>query len=101
MTSLTHRCPRRPGRPDRGGAARAADVVQIFLGDPQGWKNPDVAYAGGGPALKAAAERRASGCTSTRRTWSTSATTNNRIRIPSRKLLQHTSTGRPRSVRAA
>ena len=37
-------------------AARGADLVQIFLGDPQGWKDPVVAYAGGGAALRAAVE---------------------------------------------
>ncbi len=34
-------------------AARGADLVQIFLGDPQGWKDPTVAYAGGAAALRA------------------------------------------------
>ena len=38
-------------------AARGADLVQIFLGDPQGWKDPVVAYAGGAAALRAAAEQ--------------------------------------------
>ena len=37
-------------------AARGADLVQIFLGDPQGWKDPVIAYAGGAAALRAAAE---------------------------------------------
>ena len=29
-----------------------ADLVQIFLGDPQGWKEPVVGYAGGAAALR-------------------------------------------------
>ena len=66
-----------------------ANASQFFLGDPQGWKGPDVAYAGG--ADGAAGGRRGGRrrrCTSTRRTSLNVATTNNRIRIPSRKLLQ-------------
>ena len=35
--------------------ARDADLVQFFLGDPQGYKGPDIAYAGGADALRAAA----------------------------------------------
>jgi len=41
--------------PIAAGAARQADLVQIFLGDPQGWKDPVVPYAGGADALQAAA----------------------------------------------
>ena len=31
--------------------ARGADLAQFFLGDPQGWKGPEFAYAGGAAAL--------------------------------------------------
>ena len=76
-----------PADPLAEAAARGADLVQFFLGDPQGWKAPVVAYAGGAAALRAAAEAPASTSTSTRRTSSTWRRRNNRIRIPSRKLL--------------
>jgi len=33
--------------------ARQANLVQTFLGDPQGWKAPTVARAGGAAALRA------------------------------------------------
>ena len=36
--------------------ARDADLVQFFLGDPQGYAGPEVAYAGGPEALREAAE---------------------------------------------
>src|SRR5665213_2160888 len=65
-------------------AAREADLVQFFLGDPQGWKAPVI--RAGEEHLRAA----------TVDLYVHSpyvlnvATTNNRIRIPSRKLLaQH------------
>jgi deoxyribonuclease IV len=70
--------------------ARNADLAQFFLGDPQGWKGPTLAYPGGAAALKA--DARVAGI----RLYVHApyvlnvATTNNRIRIPSRKLLQQT-----------
>jgi deoxyribonuclease IV len=69
-------------------AARGTDVVQFFLGDPQDWKGPSVSYPGGAAALRAAAQ--AAGVTLYVHSPYTInvATTNNRIRIPSRKLLQ-------------
>ena len=36
-------------------AARGATLAQFFLGDPQAWKGPEIRYAGGAAALKAAA----------------------------------------------
>lgn len=68
--------------------ARGATLSQFFLGDPQSYKGPVIAYAGGAAALKADAE--AAGVD----LWVHSpypinvASTNNRIRIPGRKLLQ-------------
>ena len=44
------------GDPLAEALALGADAVQFFLGDPQGWKGPKIAYAGGAPALRAAAE---------------------------------------------
>jgi len=69
-------------------AARGAAHVQIFLGDPQGWKGPQVAYPGGAEALRAAAAEAGVGIYVHAPYVLNVATTNNRIRIPSRKLLQ-------------
>lgn len=69
-------------------AAREADIAQFFLGDPQGWKAPVVAYAGGAPALRAAAREAGVDLYIHAPYVLNVATTNNRIRIPSRKLLQ-------------
>jgi len=68
--------------------ARGADLVQFFLGDPQGYKGPEVAYAGGPEALRAAAEDAGVDLYVHAPYIVNVATTNNRIRIPSRKLLQ-------------
>ena len=71
-------------------AARSADLVQFFLGDPQGWKAPRVAYAGGQEALRVAAQAAGVRLYVHAPYVINVATTNNRIRIPSRKLLtQH------------
>lgn len=67
---------------------RGATLAQFFLGDPQSYKGPVVAYAAGPAALKADAE--AAGID----LWVHApypinvASLNNRIRIPGRKLLQ-------------
>jgi len=68
-------------------AARQAPLVQFFLGDPQGWKDPVVAYAGGAAALRADAEAAGVDLYVHAPYVLNVATTNNRIRIPSRKLL--------------
>ncbi len=73
-------------------AARGADIVQFFLGDPQSWKKPETRYAGGAAALKAAAEEAGIGLYVHAPYVINVASTNNRIRIPSRKLLQQTVT---------
>ena len=52
--------------------ARGTTLVQFFLGDPQGYKGPEVRYEGGAAALRAAAEEAGSTSTSTRPTSSTS-----------------------------
>ncbi len=69
---------------------RKASLSQFFLGDPQGWKGPRVAYAGGAAALKSAAEEAGVDLYVHAPYVLNVATTNNRIRIPSRKLLQQT-----------
>ncbi len=68
--------------------AREATLSQFFLGDPQGWKRPSVAYAGGAGALREAAESAEIDLYVHAPYVLNVATSNNRIRIPSRKLLQ-------------
>src|SRR6188508_1790897 len=68
--------------------ARDADLVQFFLGDPQGYKGPEVRYAGGADGLRADAEAAGIDLYVHAPYIVNVATTNNRIRIPSRKLLQ-------------
>jgi deoxyribonuclease-4 len=68
--------------------ARKADLSQFFLGDPQGWKGPEVAYDGGAAALRKAAADAGIDLYVHSPYVLNVATTNNRIRIPSRKLLQ-------------
>jgi deoxyribonuclease-4 len=70
------------------GVARGADLVQFFLGDPQGYKGPEIEYDGGPEALRAAAEAAGLDLYVHAPYIVNVATTNNRIRIPSRKLLQ-------------
>jgi deoxyribonuclease-4 len=72
---------------------RGADLSQFFLGDPQGWKGPKVAYAGGAQALRDAAVENGVDLYVHAPYVLNVATTNNRIRIPSRKLLQQTVNG--------
>jgi deoxyribonuclease IV len=71
--------------PAAGAAERGADVVQVFLGDPQGWKKPVISdelrqqcaqLAEDGVGLYVHAPYIVN-----------VATSNNRIRIPSRKIL--------------
>ncbi|KRF37605.1 deoxyribonuclease IV [Nocardioides sp. Soil805] len=68
--------------------ARQAPLVQFFLGDPQSYKGPEVRYAGGAAALREAAEQAGVDLYVHAPYIVNVATTNNRIRIPSRKLLQ-------------
>ena len=68
--------------------ARGATLSQFFLGDPQGYKGPVVEYDGGGAALRQAAEDSGIDLYVHAPYIINVATTNNRIRIPSRKLLQ-------------
>src|SRR5688500_15900020 len=68
--------------------ARDTTLVQFFLGDPQGYKGPEVRYAGGPAGLRADAEAAGIDLYVHAPYIVNVATTNNRIRIPSRKLLQ-------------
>jgi deoxyribonuclease-4 len=72
------------------GAAieRGATLSQFFLGDPQGYKGPEFRYDGGADALRAASEDNGIDLYVHAPYLINVATTNNRIRIPSRKLLQ-------------
>ena len=77
-------------------AARQAPLVQFFLGDPQGYKGPEVRYPGGAEKLRADAEAAGVDLYVHAPYIVNVATTNNRIRIPSRKLLQqHVDQQRP------
>jgi deoxyribonuclease IV len=69
-------------------AARDTTVVQFFLGDPQSYKGPVVRYPGGAQALRAAAEAAGVALYVHAPYPINVASTNNRIRIPGRKLLQ-------------
>jgi deoxyribonuclease-4 len=72
------------------GAAidRGATLSQFFLGNPQGYKGPEFRYDGGAEALRKAAEDNGIDLYVHAPYLVNVATTNNRIRIPSRKLLQ-------------
>ncbi len=81
-----------PHQPDPLAAAldRGADLVQFFLGDPQGWDKPVLP---GGPEIDPAQFRQAFEAAGVdiyiHAPYRINvATTNNRIRIPSRKLLE-------------
>lgn len=71
---------------------RGAQLSQFFLGNPQSWQAPHVAYAGGSAALRTAAEAADIALYVHAPYVINVATTNNRIRIPSRQLLQKTIT---------
>ena len=68
--------------------SRETSLVQFFLGDPQGYKGPEVRYAGGAAGLREDAEAAGVDLYVHAPYIVNVATTNNRIRIPSRKLLQ-------------
>ena len=68
--------------------SRETSLVQFFLGDPQGYKGPEIRYAGGAEALRRDAEEAGIDLYVHAPYIVNVATTNNRIRIPSRKLLQ-------------
>lgn len=63
-------------------------IVQHFLGDPQSWKAPRIAHPGGAEGLRAEAEASGVGLYVHAPYLVNVASTNNRVRIPSRKILQ-------------
>src|SRR4051795_12466294 len=68
--------------------ARNAPLVQFFLGDPQSYKGPVFDYAGGAEGLRADAEAAGIDLYVHAPYPINVATTNNRQRIPGRKLIQ-------------
>ena len=76
--------------PIAAALARGADAIQFFLGDPQSWKNPECAYPEGPAALRSAAEAAGVRLYIHAPYVINVATTNNKIRIPSRALLKKT-----------
>ncbi len=68
--------------------ARGAGLSQFFLGDPQGWKGPSIAYSGGAAALREAAEAAGIDLYVHAPYVLNVASLNNRVRIPSRQQLQ-------------
>ncbi|KAA1426742.1 deoxyribonuclease IV [Nocardioides antri] len=68
--------------------ARSAPLVQFFLGNPQSYKGPVLAYDGGAEQLRTDAEAAGVDLYVHAPYLINVATTNNRQRIPSRKLLQ-------------
>jgi deoxyribonuclease IV len=74
--------------PVAAATARGAALSQFFLGDPQGYRGPEFRYDGGADALRQAAEAAGIDLYVHAPYIINVATTNNRIRIPSRKLLQ-------------
>ena len=69
-------------------AARQAPLVQFFLGNPQSYKGPVLAYEGGSEKLRTDAAAAGVDLYVHAPYLINVATTNNRLRIPSRKLLQ-------------
>ncbi|WP_402469783.1 deoxyribonuclease IV [Isoptericola aurantiacus] len=70
-----------------------ADVVQVFLSDPQAWKVPPLEYPGGAEAFRAATAEAGLDVFVHAPYVINVASPNNRIRIPSRKLLQQIMAG--------
>lgn len=64
------------------------DHIQVFLADPQGWKGTEIPHADGAAGLKKSAKAAKIDIYVHARYVINVATTNNKVRIPSRKLLQ-------------
>lgn len=75
------------GEPTAAAGGHGFPIVQTFLGDPQAWKGHAVNHPGGASGLKADAEAAGVGLFVHAPYVINVATTNNRIRIPSRQLL--------------
>lgn len=75
------------GEPLAAAAAGGFTIMQTFLGDPQAWKGHAVDHPGGAEGLRADAEAAGVGLFIHAPYVINVATTNNRIRIPSRQIL--------------
>lgn len=69
-------------------SVREANAAQFFLGNPQDWKKPTVKYPGGAEALRAAAADADLELYVHAPYLVNVASLNNRVRIPSRKIIQ-------------
>ncbi|MDQ1248505.1 MAG: Deoxyribonuclease [Actinomycetota bacterium] len=76
--------------PIEAAQAIGADAAQIFLGDPQKWTKPATTYPGGAAELRNAAQEAGITLYVHAAYIINVASPNNRIRIPSRKLLNST-----------
>jgi deoxyribonuclease-4 len=76
--------------PITGAQARGGDAAQFFLGNPQAWAAPTLAYPGGPSALREAAEAAGILLYVHAPYVINVASTNNKVRIPSRSLLDKT-----------
>lgn len=74
--------------PLEDAAALQTSVVQLFTGEPQSYKAPQIAYPGGAEALRSDAESAGVRIFVHAPYRINVASLNNRVRIPSRKLLQ-------------
>lgn len=74
--------------PVAGALARGAQAAQLFLGDPQSFKDVSVAHPGGAAGLREEAAGAGVDLYVHSHYVINVASTNNRVRIPSRKLLQ-------------
>ena len=76
--------------PISAAQTRGADAIQFFFGDPQSWKNPECSYPAGPEALRNACDAAGIRLYVHAPYVINVATTNNKIRIPSRALLKKT-----------
>ncbi len=79
-----------PADPISSAAERGAEAIQILLGDPQSWNKPATLYPDGPEALKKAVQDAGLVLYVHAPYVINVASANNRLRIPSRKLLQQT-----------
>ena len=72
------------------GQAESLDIpiIQLFLGSPQSWKAPVIPHDSGADGLKSQAQAAGIGMYVHARYVINVATSNNKVRIPSRKMLQ-------------
>lgn len=68
--------------------ARGASIIQIMIGSPTAWKGHELAFSGGSEVLKDAAAEAGVGIYVHSPYIINVASINNRVRIPSRKILQ-------------